>query len=143
MKHLTALLILVSLTACADVRVIDGDTIDVDGTRYRLAGIDAPEMKQPCGLGPKAAEWLAGYLKGKTITCNRIGKSYNRVVAACFSDGADLQGVIVRSGWAFDSPRYSGGKYAAAEAEAKAEGLGIHAGNCQKPWVWRREQRRR
>jgi endonuclease YncB( thermonuclease family) len=143
MKHLAALLIFISLPACADVRVIDGDTIVMDGTRYRLAGIDAPEMSQDCGMGPKAAEWLAEYLKGKTITCNSTGKSYNRVVAACFSDGEDLQEAIVRNGWAFDSPRYSRGKYAAAEAEAKSKGRGIHAGNCEKPWVWRREQRRR
>src|SRR5689334_16861478 len=29
-------------------RVIDGDTIDVQGTRIRLEGIDAPEIAQTC-----------------------------------------------------------------------------------------------
>jgi endonuclease YncB( thermonuclease family) len=28
--------------------VIDGDTIEVHGTRIRLWGIDAPESTQPC-----------------------------------------------------------------------------------------------
>ncbi|MDE0694333.1 MAG: hypothetical protein OXH76_00680 [Boseongicola sp.] len=27
------------------VRVIDADTVDVDGTRFRLHGIDAPETR--------------------------------------------------------------------------------------------------
>jgi len=29
-------------------RVIDGDTIDIAGTRIRLWGIDAPETRQTC-----------------------------------------------------------------------------------------------
>ena len=30
------------------VRVIDGDTLDLAGTRVRLWGIDAPETRQTC-----------------------------------------------------------------------------------------------
>ncbi len=143
MRHLAALLILISFPVWAgDVRVIDGDTIVMDGTRYRLAGIDAPEMGQE--MGPRAAQWLAEYLEGKELTCVHQGKSYNRVVASCFVtlDMIDLQEIIVRNGWAYDFPRYSRGKYAEAEAEAKAKGLGVHQGDCMKPWDWRREQRR-
>ena len=33
--------------------VIDGDTIQIKGTRIRLAGIDAPELNQPWGKGSK------------------------------------------------------------------------------------------
>ena len=29
------------------MRIIDGDTVKFGGTRYRLAGIDAPENGQP------------------------------------------------------------------------------------------------
>ncbi len=32
----------------SQVRVIDADTVDVDGVRYRLHGIDAPEARQTC-----------------------------------------------------------------------------------------------
>ena len=32
----------------SQVRVIDADTVDVDGVRYRLHGIDAPEARQSC-----------------------------------------------------------------------------------------------
>lgn len=30
------------------IRVVDGDTIEVAGTTYRLHGIDAPEAGQTC-----------------------------------------------------------------------------------------------
>lgn len=47
-------------------RVIDGDTIEIEGEEIRLAGIDAPEMGQWCRdvegyryrCGRKAAEFL-------------------------------------------------------------------------------------
>jgi endonuclease YncB( thermonuclease family) len=29
--------------------IVDGDTIKLNGTTYRLWGIDAPEMHQTCG----------------------------------------------------------------------------------------------
>ena len=32
-------------------RVVDGDTIDLNGTRWRLWGIDAPETHQTCAGG--------------------------------------------------------------------------------------------
>ncbi len=35
-------------SAAADGAVIDGDTLDLNGTRYRLNGIDAPESAQSC-----------------------------------------------------------------------------------------------
>jgi endonuclease YncB( thermonuclease family) len=42
----------------AQTRIIHGDTIDVDGTRYRIHGIDAPESTQHVALraayGPAA-----------------------------------------------------------------------------------------
>ncbi|MDE0384398.1 MAG: hypothetical protein OXI22_10980 [Defluviicoccus sp.] len=35
-------------TSVSEIRVIDADTADVDGVRYRLHGIDAPEARQTC-----------------------------------------------------------------------------------------------
>lgn len=38
--------------------VIDGDTIEIHGSRIRLFGIDAPESRQACML--EAKPWNAG-----------------------------------------------------------------------------------
>jgi hypothetical protein len=39
--------------------VIDGDTIEISGTRIRLEGIDAPESNQTC-TDPKGKTWPCG-----------------------------------------------------------------------------------
>lgn len=44
-------------------------------------------------------------------------------------------------GWAFDVAKYSNGRYAEDEARARAAGLGIWQGACDKPWDWRRDNR--
>ena len=61
--------------ATADVtgkpRVIDGDTIEIAGTRIRLNGIDAPEENQTC-LDEVGLRWQCG--KASTFTLlNLIG----------------------------------------------------------------------
>ena len=33
---------------CTLVKVVDGDTIHINKTKYRLHGIDAPEINQKC-----------------------------------------------------------------------------------------------
>jgi micrococcal nuclease len=62
--------------------VIDSDTIDLCGTRIRLAGIDAPEMDQPYG---KNAEWaLVNLCKGQDFRAVVDGDlSHDRTVATC------------------------------------------------------------
>lgn len=141
MKPLALLFILLAFPACTDVRVIDGDTIVLNGDRIRLSGIDAPELSQPCGMGPKAAEWLGRFIEGKAVTCIKTGKSYNRIVARCTVDGVDLQDALVRSGQAFDSPKYSRGKYDDAETDAWMESLGVHGSGCMWPWLYRKSKR--
>lgn len=97
--------------------VIDGDTIDISGTRIRLAGIDAPEMDHPYG---KTAKWqLVNLCKGQEVRAVFDGdRSHDRVVATCYlPDGRDLSAEMVRTGHAIDWPKFSLGKYAALEPE--------------------------
>jgi micrococcal nuclease len=95
--------------------VIDGDTIDISGTRIRLAGIDAPEMDHPYG---KNAKWtLVNMCKGQEVRAVFDGDlSHDRTVATCFlPDGRDLSAEMVKAGMAVDWPKFSRGKYAGLE----------------------------
>jgi len=96
--------------------VIDGDTIDIDDVRLRLAGIDAPELEHPYGNQAKCA--LVRLCKGQVITARILPElSYDRVVAQCFlPDGRDLAAELVRAGLALDWPKFSGGRYRHLEA---------------------------
>jgi hypothetical protein len=57
--------------------VIDGDTIEIHGTRIRLHGIDAPESRQECArptgerwrCGQQAALALADHIGRSSISC--------------------------------------------------------------------------
>jgi len=91
--------------------VVDGDTIVIDKTHIRLAGIDAPELDHPFGRQSKWA--LVKLCKGQTITARiKPEMSYDLVVAECFlPDGRDLAAEMVRCGLALDWPKFSGGKY--------------------------------
>lgn len=95
--------------------VIDGDTIDIGGTRIRLSGIDAPEMDQPYG---KSAKWaLIQMCKGQELRAVFDGElSHDRTVATCYlPDGRDLSAEMVKAGMAIDWRKFSGGKYAGLE----------------------------
>jgi micrococcal nuclease len=97
--------------------VIDGDTIDLCGTRIRLAGIDAPEMDQPYG---KTAKWtLVNMCKGQEVRAVFDGDlSHDRTVASCYlPDGRDLAAEMVRAGMAIDWKKFSGGKYQGLEPD--------------------------
>lgn len=91
--------------------VIDGDTIDISGTRIRLAGIDAPELDHPFG---KNAKWaLVRFCQDQQIRAVFEGTfSHDRTVATCYlPDGRDLSAEMVKIGLAIDWPKFSKGKY--------------------------------
>jgi endonuclease YncB( thermonuclease family) len=136
---LAILLALIGGAASAQT-IMDGDTIKLNGTIYRLWGIDAPETKQFCDgapMGGAAAEALANLMRGKTVTCEERTKDrYGRTVALCRADGVDLGAAMVESGWAFAFVRYSR-DYVALEERARAENIGLHPFHCELPWEWR------
>lgn len=95
--------------------VIDGDTLDINGSRIRLAGIDAPEMDHPYG---KNAKWaLLNLCKGQAVRAVFDGDlSHDRMVATCYlPDGRDLSAEMVKAGMAIDWPKFSRGKYSELE----------------------------
>ncbi|MGE0231215.1 MAG: thermonuclease family protein [Flavobacteriaceae bacterium] len=131
--------------------VIDGDTIELAGNRIRLAGIDAPEIRQFCldGEGREYACGLAaaGALKmfldsASPTSCQaRSRDRWGRYVAWCRrADGADAAAYLVRAGQALDWPRYSKGRYRHAQMSAQRARRGVWQGRFDSPWQWRRRR---
>ncbi|MYI69897.1 MAG: thermonuclease family protein, partial [Boseongicola sp. SB0673_bin_14] len=128
------------------VRVIDADTVDVDGTRFRLHGIDAPETRQTCramgrtwNCGAAATEALRARAEGMSCSGGETDR-YGRTIGTCSAGGTDLNAWLVANGWALAYLQYSG-DYADEEAQARAARLGIHRGRFVDPWDWRRGER--
>ncbi len=130
--------------------VVDGDTIELQGERIRLAAIDAPEARQSCErdggtwpCGRRAAFALADLVGARTVTCRwRERDRYRRAVATCTVGGVDLGGWLVEQGWALAYRRY-GRTYLAQEERARAAGRGLWAGSFVPPWALRRGHDRR
>jgi len=128
--------------------VIDGDTIEIHGTRIRLFGIDAPEGGQTCNAqgkayrcGQKAALALSDRIGGKTVECRPKDRDrYGRVVAVCLVDGEDINGWMVAQGWAL-AYRYYSLDYVRQEQHAESAKAGMWHGQFVPPWDWRRGTR--
>ena len=129
-------------------RVIDGDTIEVDGARVRLHGVDAPETGQSClaggthwACGQRATRELAKYIDARLVKCEQRDRDrYGRVVAVCRHAGRDVNAWLVAQGWALAYRRYSGA-YVDEEAAAKSGRRGVWRGEFVAPWDWRRGER--
>lgn len=126
--------------------VIDGDTIDIHGQRFRLFGIDAPESKQLCSdaagkpyrCGQVAANALSDLIWRQTVTCEKEDVDrYKRIVAVCSVGGQDVGSFLVAKGLAAAYVHYSSA-YVPAETAARAGSLGLWAGTFDMPWDWRK-----
>jgi endonuclease YncB( thermonuclease family) len=142
--QISALAVYAALGSAVAQTVTDGDTIKLNGTTYRLWGIDAPESKQWCDdypAGVMATGTLQMLIKGKTVICEpKATDRYGRTVALCRADGEDLGRTMVQLGMAWAFVRYSR-DYFEQEAQARADRLGVHAYPCVVPWEWRAQHR--
>jgi endonuclease YncB( thermonuclease family) len=120
--------------------------LSIHGARIRLWGIDAPESTQLCRgedslqyrCGAKAANDLDAFIAGRPVSCAPISLDrYGRTVATCSVAGADLGEWLVSNGLALDWPRYSNGRYDAAQRDAEHARRGLWAGSYVEPWLYR------
>ena len=149
MKKLLGILILgflnCNISFAVNIKIIDGDTIILNGEKIRFSGIDTPELKQTClkddqevGCGVTAKKLLAEKIGNTTIECISEGKdTYKRTLAECFVNGESLSKFLVRSGYAFAYRKYST-KFIKDEEFAKANKLGMWAMTFQYPWDFRK-----
>ena len=99
------------------IYVIDGDTIDINGARYRLVGFDTPETYRPqCdyekALGNQATARLKQLISGIAIIDLAVqpGRDrYGRGLARLFVGGRDVGTTLINEGLA---RAYSGGRRA-------------------------------
>ena len=130
-----------------EVKVIDGDTIYLNGEKIRFSGIDTPEIKQTCTknseiikCGILAKELLIEIIANKKINCIREGKDrYKRTLAECFVNDLSLSSYLVKNGYAFAYRKYSK-KYIDDEDYARINKKGIWIGKFDMPWNFRRKK---
>ena len=129
----------------ANLKIIDGDTIVLNGVKIRFSGIDTPELKQTCMHGDQEIECglFAKMLLMKKIgnnipKCINEGKDvYKRMLAECFINDESLSKFLVRSGYAFAYRKYSV-KFIKDEEFARDNKLGMWSMIFQYPWDFRK-----
>ena len=134
-----------NVASANNLKVVDGDTIVLNGEKIRFSGIDTPELKQTClqndekvDCGMSAKILLVKKIGNNTPKCIREGKDvYKRTLAECFVNGKSLSKFLVRSGYAFAYRKYST-KFIEDENFAKANKLGMWAMKFQYPWDFRK-----
>ena len=129
-----------------ELRVVDGDTIHLNGEKIRFTGIDTPELKQTCikegfidQCGVTAKEILIVKIGDNKVECISEGKDrYKRTLAECFVNDESLSSYLVRSGYAFAYRRYSK-KFISDEDYAKDKKIGMWSMDFQYPWNYRKK----
>lgn len=131
------------------VGVTDGDTITLLDERnvqhkIRLAGIDAPERKQP--FGQRSKEQLADLVAGKAveIETEKLDR-YGRTVGKVIADGREANLAMVVSGFAWHYKKYQDEQspsdrllYDSAEQDARTARRGLWADQAPlHPSDWR------
>jgi endonuclease YncB( thermonuclease family) len=127
--------------------VIDTTTIEIDGQRIMLFGLDSVMRKQTCTMESKAWPcWEAAVRDLQTLvdqgpaTCAVVGEpdAYHRVLGRCTINNESLNDKYVRRGYAVARPTETK-DYVAAEAEAKEKKLGLWQGEFLRPSEFRKK----
>jgi len=154
MRAFAVILVLMGAEPClaAEVTIHDGNSLTLGNTRYRLHGIDAPELDQvcldengrmwPCGV--QARERLKESIGGRRIHCDDKGPDpglpYRRRIGECRVPGVEttLHQWLVREGWALNFEPSAKGLFKADEEQARASLSGLWRGCFSTPEDFRR-----
>ena len=138
-------------------KIVDGDTVHINKNKFRLEGIDAPEMRQKCKKESLNISFIIGFTFYKDYNCGKVSKEklkskihgseikcifttkdrYKRYIATCYKEKTNLNQWMVRNGYAIAYRRYSK-KYVPDEVFAKENKLGLWQGKFMEPEKWRK-----
>jgi len=160
-RIITIFLFLLSNVTAVEIsgvpKIVDGDTVHIKNYKFRLEGIDAPEMRQKCKKEYFKISFIVGFIFYKDYNCGIISKEklinkidgseikcistskdrYKRYIATCFKEKTNLNQWMVRNGHAIAYRRYSK-KYVPDEDFAKENKLGLWRGKFMNPEKWRK-----
>ena len=130
------------------IKIVDGDTIHLNGEKIRFTGIDTPELKQTClkegtkdSCGVTAKQILIDKIGNNNVECISEGKDqYKRTLAECFVNNESLSSYLVRSGYAFAYRRYSK-KFILDEDYARINKIGMWSMKFDYPWNYRKSKK--
>ncbi|OUS06309.1 hypothetical protein A9Q96_10065 [Rhodobacterales bacterium 52_120_T64] len=138
----------------SDIYVIDGDTVGIGESRYRLAGIDACELGQQAlnessqyfDCGAVGTKFLQSFLDG-SVTIAVLGRDkYDRKLAIFYDQsGRDINGRMVLNGWAvaYYSNQYAETRNFLQDSNfAQSQGVGLWAGEFVMPSEHRKNPER-
>jgi endonuclease YncB( thermonuclease family) len=134
------------------VDLADGDSFRIGRQRYRLYGIDAPELHQECKdvdgrawpCGTRARTELRRIIATHPLECRSIEiDRFGRIVATCLAGNRDIAEEMVLAGYATASGRRGASSpYEDAQRQARAAKRGLWAGTFETPREWRRSNPR-
>src|SRR5262249_57428692 len=130
----------------SDVSGLSGDTIKLDGTYYRLDGIDAPEPDQVC-LTDRGAPWpcgiygrarLSDYIGSRSVSCQDKGADTafpGRRIGLCTAEGetSNISSWLVREGLAINFEPYAKGRFLQEQESARENRRGLWQGVFTAP----------
>ena len=143
--------VLTAWPATADIQgaptIIDGDSLEVEGRRFDLFGIDSPEPGTICwkengdsfDCGRIATTALLDLTAGLEVVCTPLDRPDSNetgaIWATCTADGFNLNRNMVHTGWAI-ADRSATDVYVDTEHEAKTakRGLWRWSWKVQPPW---------
>ena len=138
-------------TISGAVRVIDGDTIEINKNHIRLVGIDAPESKQKC-LDKNYFEYLCGevstaflkkLIEDKNVECSYEEKDiYSRYLGSCKLGEMNINYEMVKNGMAvIYNLKDADDELKNLESMAQNKKLGVWQGAFEEPKQYRKKNR--
>ena len=128
-------------------KVVDGDSLELNGVEIRLKDIDTPEFSQKCydendapyECGKMATKILVDYVK-EGIQCHGKSKDiYDRFLMECFDKKQEsINKKMVSDGWAVAY----GKRFEKEEKIAKDKKIGIWKGRFIRPELYRALQKK-